>query len=305
MSRTRSMLMLQRGLMLALAVAGCLVVALRTAKAELETRALSHTRGILGIPDAWVRGAPRSIALNGARIRIASGHSEQTLHDLLDRAERDCRERSGALDARAEALHRNSGRPRLSNGILRAEHGKEGLVACLDLGHAELSLDDLAARLSDFAGDGDLQRLGGVRLLRAEARAQGAFFVTASTEGAVPLWRMFPADGDAPGLDASDVARPVGSRRVLSAWQEQGAPAIHVYETQQAIEALWPKYARELEAAGWKEDAQPSTLTLGAARSTLFMRGGKQVVVTAERQRAKTLIAIMPLDAGPGAARLR
>jgi len=305
MSRTRTKLMLQRSLMLAIVVAGCLAIALRTAKAELETRALAHTRGILGIPDAWVRGAPRTIALNGAHIRLASGHSEQTLHALLDRAERDCRERSGGLDARAGALHRKSGRPRLSNGILRAEHGKEGLVACLDLGPAELSLDDLAAKLSDFARHGDLQNLGGVRMLRAEARAQGAFFVTVSTDGAVPLWRMFPAEGDAPGLDAPDVARPVGSRRVLSAWQEQGAPAIHVYETQQALDVLWPKYARDLAASGWKEDTRPSTQTPGTTRSALFMRGGKQVVVTAEGQRAKTLIAIMPLDAGPGAARIR
>ncbi len=304
MSRTRPMLMLQRCLMLGLAVAGCLAAALCSAKAELDTRVLAHTRGILAVPEAWVRGAPRSIALNGARIRIASGRSDRSLHELLDRAEEDCRKRSGGIDARSRALNRKPRRGRLSNGILRAQHGKEGLVACLDLGHSEVSLDDLAANLSDFARDGDLQRLGGLRMLRAEALERGTFFVTAMNDGSVPLWRMFPAKGDSPGMDAVDVARPTGSRRVLSAWQEQGAPAIHVYETPQAVSTVWSRYAQDLKSAGWQHTAQPATQP-GATRSALFVRGGHQVVVTAERRQTKTLIAIMPLDAGPGAAQIR
>jgi len=300
MSGRRSGLTLQRLCLVGLAVVMGLGFALHTARAELETRVLSTTRGILGVPDAWVRGKPRAITLNGAHIELASGRSEEPLGAVLDRAERECRRRSGGLHARAQARAAT----RLAGGVLRIERDREGLVACLDLGLSELAPEALAAKLSDFARDGDLQQLGGVRMLRAQALAHGTFFVTTESQGAAPLWRMFPSEGDAPGVDPFELARPNGSRRLLSAWQEQGAPAIHVYESEQTLDSLWSPYLRKLELSGWQRDPHAPSQPEGA-RAALFMRDGHQTVVVAEAARGMTLVSILPLAAGPGAVQLR
>ncbi len=297
------MLTAQRIAMILLAVVLCLAAALRRAQAAFDTQLLTATRGMLGVPDEWLRGASRLIVLNGARIQLASGRSQETLHALLDRAEADCRLRSAGLHVRAKRIsdHVKRALPSLADGILRVENEREGLVACLDLGQSTISLDDLATRLAEFAKRGDLQALGGVRMLRAEARDQAAFFVSTWNEGRAPLWQMFPLTGDAPGVDFADVPRPLRSRRVLSTWQEHGAPALNVYESADAPDVLWERYTRELTRQGWLEASQDHAQS-AAQRALLLVRGGHQLVITAEAQNGKTLLTVMPLDAGPGAA---
>ena len=191
--------------------------------------------------------------------------------------------------------------PAAADGVLRVENEREGLVACLDLGSAEASFEDLATRLSEFAEKGDLQALGGVRLLRAEAREQGAFFVTTWNEGRAPLWEMFPPSGDAPGVDFFDLPRPAGARRVLSAWQEHGAPAINVYESAEAADVVWERYTRELTRQGFLESTHEHAQS-AREHALMLVKGGQQVVITAETHNGKTLLAVMPLSAGPGAA---
>ncbi len=296
------MLNLQRALLLLIALTLCVGGALHTAKAAFDTQVLASTRGILGIPEVWLRGAPRTIVLNGARIRVATGRSQESLHALLDRAESDCRRRSAGLHARAMRIadRVKKALPPLADGVLRAENDREGLVACLDLGESEASFQDLAARLTEFAARGDLQALGGVRMVRAYAREGEAFFVSTWNEGSAALWDMFPLTGDAPGLDFRSVPRPSGSRRVLSTWQEHGAPAINVYESAEPLDVLWDGYTRALAERGFlRSDHNASS---AGAHALMLTRGGQQLVITAEAQNGKTLLSVMPMDAGPGAA---
>ncbi len=297
------MLKMKRAMMLLFALTLCAGSALHTARAAFDTQALASTRGLLDIPEAWVRGASRTIVLNGARVRVATGRSQESLHALLDRAESECRERSAGLHARANRIadRVHQALPPLADGILRSENEREGLVACLELGTDETSFEDLAVRLTEFAEEGDLQALGGVRMVRAEARGDKAFFVSTWNEGRTPLWQMFPETGDAPGIEFADVPRPSGARRVLSTWQEQGAPALNVYESTESAQPLMQRYLSALSQLGW-QGGDAESVRNGGNHQLMLTRNGHQLVLTAESQDGKTRLAVMPLTAGPGAA---
>lgn len=275
----------------------CVLGALAQARAHAEAELLTATQGLLmGIPEAWQRGAPRELRINGAQIDVRSGHSQDSLHALLDRAEADCRLVSAGLYERSQRAKRRTG---LSDGILRVEDSKEGLVACLPLGVREASWPELAARLEAFSRDGDLEVLGGVRLLRAEARQAGAFFVLVTTQGPVPLLRMFPAQGDAPGLDFEDIPRPQRARRVLSAWQQHGSPAINVYESKATQGQALDDYLNQAGTFGFRRLG--STRQDEVARAMLLERAGRQLVVSAQASPSGALLVVMPLEARKGA----
>jgi len=272
------------------------------ARATVDAELLAGTQGLLGIPVAFEHGRPRALVLNGAQLEIRSGHSKDPLRTLLERATADCRRRSGRLHARAMdiAAHAKRLLPSLADGILRSEHAGEGLVACFDLGQRETSWDELLARLQAFARSGDLEALGGIRLLRVQARSEGAFFVTLASVGPTELSKMFPAEGDAPGLDFKGVPRPLGGRRVLSAWQQHGAPALNIYEAELRGAHLLRDYQRLLLAHGWRLDGT-SRSSATDAPAMLLIKDGHQLVLSAETEGARILVAVMLLDAGPGA----
>jgi hypothetical protein len=188
--------------------------------------------------------------------------------------------------------------------VLRAESAREGVVACLDLGTPELTLDELAARLQRFAQELDLAELGGVRLVRVRALAYGSFFVLAESQGAFPLARMFPAVGDAPGSDFASLPRPPHSRRLLSAWQPETEPGIALYEAREAADELWATYLGQLRERGWTPSS-PESAQSAREHAALLSRQGHSALVAVTRQGGASQLLVMPMDAGPGSVAVR
>jgi hypothetical protein len=266
----------------------CTGLAVVSARAALDERVLAGSRTLLDLPSEWLAGPPRIIAVNGARIEVSAGRSELALPALLDHVQAACRTSSGGLAARlataSQALAPGSG---LRDGVLRAESAREGVVACLAIGATTLSLDEVITRLDHLARHLDLAELGGVLMVRAQARHHGSSFVVAASQGPVPLDVMFPAHADAAGFDPLDPPRPRLTRRLLSAHQVEREPALFVYESQRAPDELWADYLRELAARGWTL-ANPGAALGGVRQAALLLRAGRSAVVVVE-------------PAGPGA----
>ena len=100
------------------------------------------------------------------------------------------------------------------------------------------------------------------------------------------------------------MARPSASRRVLSSWQQQGAPAINVYESAEPPARLWQHYLADLTVQGWQV-SRANAEAPSARHAQMLLRDGHQLVLSVETHKAGTLIAVMQLDAGPGVARVR
>jgi hypothetical protein len=278
--------------------------AVHTVRAELEQSLFEASEGMLALPAAWFHGAPRDIQVNGAHVRVSSGRSELALPALLDHVEGVCNVHSGGLaELVTSASHAGRRAPPGVSSVLRAEHGNEGVVACLDLGSSRLSPEQMLAKLQRFAQALDLAELGGIRLVRARALSHGTFFVLAESQGAVAIANMFPTSGDAPGADPALVPRPPRSRRLLSAWQPQTEPAIAVYEVEQAPDELWASYLGTLHRQGWRSPAQDEQSA--AQHATVLSRDGHAVLVAVTGRGATSQVLVMPTDAGPGSIAVR
>lgn len=248
----------------------------RVARAELSERALAATESVLNLPGVWLSAAPRELWLNGARVRIATGTSELALPALLDRLEGSCRARSRIVGGPARAWLGDQV-PALLDGVLRAESGRGGLVACFELGPEPIGVRGLLHRLGRLASSLDLTELGGLRVVRVAPRAEGAFFVAAWSEGALPLARMFPARGDAPGFDSALHDRPEDARRTLSVLQQGGEPLVTFYETR--VPRAFARYVERLHARGFArlDDGSDATSALLQAHGeTLLVVGGQE-----------------------------
>lgn len=300
------MLRVRRMAMILGLCAGSMGLAAVTVRAQVERSLLDIGRTMLDMPEQWFSAKPRTIVVNGARVQILSGRSELSMAALLDHVQGRCREHDGGLSLLAQKARRALPKEKLGtlDGVLRAENAKEGVVACLQLGRAPMTSEQLVERLERFSNTLDLQELGGVRMVRVSPREYGSFFVIAMTEGNVSLRTMFPESGDAPGLDFSLMPRPPRATRLLSAWQVDGEPAINAYRVQGAADDVWAGQLSTLAEHGW-ELLDPQQAQAGEQYASLFWRAGKTALVVAQPDHKNTLLSILPLDSGPGAISVR
>jgi hypothetical protein len=249
-------------------------------------------------------GPPRTLRLNGAQLRLRSQRlADRTLDDVLDEFQARCRARNGRF---LEQLQ-NAPQTRdwseqdlgVLDGVMRVESEQAGSVACLDTGDEKASPESVLARAQKFVSTGDLASFGGLRLLRAEKREQGVFAVMFWTDGALNVKQMFPSRGDAPGLDFSDLPRPPGSRRILSAWEEGEAPALNIYESRTLSPAQLDHYYRvELAKRGWEPLLPERSGDDLLAHPLVVMREGVTVTLSQTNLEGEALstTTIMPTD---------
>lgn len=277
--------------------------AMVSAKTELDRSLLQTAREALDFPEQWLSGEPRQLVLNGARVHILSGRSELSMSALLDHVQAGCREVGGGVPklAKRAAKVLPNAPSGLLDGIVRAESSSEGVVACLQLGKAEMSLEQLAQRMGMFGETLDLNVLGGLRMVRVTPREHGSFFVVAMSEGSVPLARMFPEQGDAPGVDFPLLPRPADSTRLLSGWQVNGEPAINAYRVRRPVDDVWAQQLDLLGANGWTAAGTDHTTQSSREHAVLMWREGKSALVVAQPSDGETLLSLLPLDSGPGA----
>ncbi len=268
------------------------------ARAQIEQTLLERTSTLFELYPAWQRMPPRALYLNGARVIVATGTSEQPLGVMLDHFQARCRRDSGGLARAAQSVFRpvRGELPSLIDGVLRIQEERQGLVACLGLGSEELGRDELWERIARFSETVDLSVFGGVRVVRLESLGDQTFFVATWSEGPVPLGTMFPERGDSPGTDPVSTPRPAESRRLLSAWQEGAPSSIHLYASSAARDQAFAAYAHSLEQSGWKNQDASSMTGGRPMNAALFARGSQSVVVHAQSFGADTVLSVLNME---------
>lgn len=253
------------------------VAAGRAASAEVDARMIAVGANLVEAERAMPGLAgQRVLVLNGARVVMLSGSSPQPIAAVLDHFQRHCGSEEGP------------GR------FLRADDDRRGYVACLARLAAAASTSDVVSVLRDVALDG-LAAAGSVRYFYAERRGDSTVYIAATLEGGLDLERMFPAEGDAPGADLTGIARPAGSRRIMSAYQE-GEPyrvALYVESRSQPGELL-REYRRRLAADGWRIlEGRPRQDRSDAGSALFVEKGGRLVALVVARGRTGTSLAVV------------
>jgi hypothetical protein len=269
-------------------------------RAELGASLLERSARLFELAPHWQHGEPRALYLNGARMIIASGISEQPQAALLDHFQAMCRRHTAGIHAVMSGRNATSELPSLLDGVLRVEGDGAGLVACLALGEDPLGIAALVERLEHLAETGDLSALGGLRVVRVQPRGDGSFFVAAWNDGPVVLDAMFPVQGDSPGIDFRGVPRPEHATRTLSAWQEGGEAAANLYSVPEGADVAFSTYERMLVRASWQIDDGARLLAGDPRYGALFSRAGKTLVVHVETHEDGSWVSVLPGNLGSG-----
>lgn len=236
------------GVVFGLLLIGALWMAARSAEAAVGEALRGFGAELARWSEGRTHSAPRRIFLNGLELRLVTASSTLDVRDVLDHFHEQCRLRGGFSVPEPFTTQ-------LPYGIdttLRQEADTEGVLACIDTGRP-LSLSEAVERLRAFAETGHLDRLGELRYVLARRTGDETTVILLWTEGAVPLFDLFPKEADAPGKDPEGIERPRRSRRLLSA-AEEGLPySVTLYELTREAE-LWEVtdwYRQSLEQRGW------------------------------------------------------
>jgi hypothetical protein len=266
-------------------------VSLRSAEARAGEALLGFGSELLRWEGLRAHTRPRGLTVNGLELGLVAVSTELGVRETLDRFHALCTRR-GAIspeailgEARATDISE-----RALGGVFRQESADEGVLACLDTA-GPLELGELVRRLAKFTETGDLGAVGELRYVLARWDGEGTTALIVWTEGRADVLGMFPK-GDAPGRDPAGIARPTGSRRLLSA-AEHGAPyAVTVYDADgRSAGDVIEEYVSGLSARGW------SVQRLDGAGSLIGRQGARTIVVrVAGTSRNKTLATVVELD---------
>ena len=275
--------------------------AYHSARAQMDENLFSLGAQMMAYDQADHQDAPRDLVLNGQVMRLSSGMTSRPTTDVLDFFEERCVAADGNLALQFEQLRLDYPDVEMDfpdQPTLREDDGRNGYVACLDLGPSSVSAAELADRIGRFGNTGDVAEIGDVRFVFAEQSGEGdeirTHFVAFWTEGEFNVATMFPETGDAPGPDVDGVSRPPRARRVLSG-HERGMPhSITVYTSRLSEADLESFYRRDLERNGWSlleteaprpADAPPTLIAERDQRMVTLMfqpdaeRGGSQAAI--------------------------
>lgn len=217
----------------------------------------------LGAPMMRYEGAghqnkPTLLRLNGAAMYVSSGNTSDSVTSVLDHFHAACKDASPSpLAYEWNALERQRGqslfRPAVLDGVLRAEEGDLGAVACFDTRGAVARTPSFWSRVEAMLAQGDISEMGELRYVRAERANGRTVFLTVWTEGAVKLWDMFPPRGDAPGVDPVGVPRPEAARRRLSVAPSGQGELLNIYElSARNPSPIGAAYREQLARAGFR-----------------------------------------------------
>lgn len=208
------------------------LVAARQARATWGERLVSFGLELKRWRELRLSTAPRRLSLNGAQLELVSATSSLPVGEVLDRLEQVCNSEGGLVgtERAQQLLFEPVSVTKRLKPWLRDEVNDRGVLACLDTG-GPLNIGALASRLRAFAQTGDLADVGALRYAFVERHGESTSILLLWTDGALPLKRMFPTVGDAPGRDPLGVPRGVGSRRLLSAVEAGAAYSFTAYQT--------------------------------------------------------------------------
>jgi hypothetical protein len=216
---------------------------------------------------------PVELQINGASVYLSNGTAEADVKTVLDHFHDKCVRRNGQLRAQWAEAGTRKGKPpagsALLDGVFRAERDDAGVVACLETGEERLAPSELLARVQAFLATGDAATVGHLRYVHVSKSPHDparAFFIAIWSEDRLPLFDMFPVEGDAPGRDPSMIERPSGARRLLSAEQVGREELVSPYASASMnAEQLVVFYRQMLARRGY------TLLTKEASRSPLIV----------------------------------
>jgi hypothetical protein len=268
------------------------------ANAELRERALEVGRELDQL--GKIAAGTTSFELNGARMALTTITRGESVAVLLDRFSALCARDSGGVSEQLVALGDKVPAPLQPGafGVFRAEEGHEGTAACFARNEGG-GLEETIRRLNTLVDSGDFAALGQLRYVFARELGDGLTHVlSVSSLGALPLDRMFPEQGDAPGKDLSFDVRPRGARRLLSASVEGSKLEGALYEsTLPPAEAL-AGYDRPLRELGFERGSLAQIEDSYVENARVFLRKDETVLVFAEPRADHSTVSSFRLQNG-------
>jgi hypothetical protein len=247
------------------------------------------------------------VLLNGATMRLATAVTDEPVEAVLDRYEKECKDRPGVLsrairEAVAARLGSGAGVPpgAMRLGVVRSSNGQGGMVVCFADDRPSAEMPSALDHVRAFLRTHDLAAFGSLRYAMAHVTPDGRTRVrTIWTEGPLPIDSMFPAQGDAPGSDSALAPRPPDSRRLVAA-AAQGEPyAVRTYRSTAAADDVRAFYDDEMARRGFSR-AETEPGVTGAA----YVRDGGLMVFVAfgEADGATTVTVVDGAQASSTAA---
>ncbi len=167
--------------------------------------------------------------------------------------------------------------------VLRHDDEELGMVACLKHGLANPSQGQLLDRMRKFLETGNLRELGQFHYATATRVGDVTRVVAVWTEGDFFPLTMFPAEGDAPGFDPSNMSRPPSGRRMLSAGEFGHTQTLGVYlDVEEDIAALAGFYRMDFVRHSWRLISDESSDA--AHRLLVVQRGSEMRVVSLSQE---------------------
>jgi hypothetical protein len=259
-----------RTLPFALALVVLVVVAkARTARAQVVDASLAMGREMAtALP---TDDGKTTVLLNGERVIVGRLTEEASLHDVLDRLEKGCREGGGTFaHAWEDAAKARAIAGSLRHGILREERADEGIVVCIVSGSS--SAPTMAEALDRFSKTHDLGAIGRVHYAYARAHGPRTDVMTVETGDSFAFDRLAPPEGTAPAGSETTLPLPEGAARILTAEIAEAPFAMRVYASPLAPDAAMAFYDRKLAELGF-------SAIEGDSDGRMYTRGGAQVIV--------------------------
>jgi hypothetical protein len=272
-------------------------------RARANERILDAGAELLAYARASELDGSRTLVVNGLPVHVLSGSTADPVSVLLDTFQARCRRASGGLDRVPRDMPRSRRWPRIAeralDPVLRHDDPSGGYVGCLDLGRAVLPAEQLVDRVRRFLESGDVSEVGDVRFAWAFRSDSGTHYIAVYTDGPMPLAKLFPVHGDAPGTDVVGMPRPSRARRVLSAFQRDASPMVASYESELSPEASVRAFRAQLARAGSTlVSTVPARDAAGEAHFPHVVIGGDEQSAIAFATRAstgKTLLTVVRL----------
>ena len=194
-------------------------------KDKVEQSFLDLGSGLAQLDAKSPRKGPRIVELNGARLQFASATVADSVEDVIDRAKEEC------------GPHKDK--------ALKGGDGARGFVACFI---------PPAEPLGPVVGEVRQAAPPTYRYVYAQPGTEKTVVITVVlADGASELEKLFPEEGDAPGVDAPGVPRPPDARRTLSAREEGSPQQMTLYVTKDKNPAeLEAWYRTRLPDHGWR-----------------------------------------------------
>jgi hypothetical protein len=266
--------------------------------AHAKDAALAFGAELAGLDD--LTAGAEVITINGERFHHSLVIVDGDPSTILDRLQAECESRPGLMgQTLAEvAAHERSTAALASTpggrGVVRQEREGRGMLVCW-VSDERSGLAGLAERIEEFARTSRLSVFGHARYAYVERLPdQQARVMTLWAETDLDLSTLFPASGDAAGVDSAIVPRPPESTRLLSAAAEGMPFRLLHYSSRAPSAAVLAFYGSWLSERGFRRiEAPPSSTTsyLRADGHQLFLNLLEQAtgsMVTLVESRAAT-----------------